>query len=145
MDLNKDLKEAMLAKDPIRVLTVKAIKTAFSVALTEKGAMGTLTPEQEIKIVQKLFNQRKESFEIFTRENRLELAEREKQEMDILAGYLPAQLPDEALRTIIEDVISIENATSIKDMGRVIGAVGKRVAGQAEGARISKMVKELLA
>ena len=144
MNIDQEIKTAMLAKDPIRLLAVKAIKNAFTLAKTEKGATGELTPEQEIKIIQKLCTQRKESYEIFSKENRPELAEKEKAELEILETFLPAQLPDDELKSIINEQVSILGATSIKDMGKVIGAVSKKVAGQAEGARISKMVKDLL-
>ncbi|HQV78323.1 MAG TPA: GatB/YqeY domain-containing protein [Chitinophagales bacterium] len=143
-NINTELKEAMLAKNEVKLRTIKAIKAAFLIAKTEKGASGEITTEQEIKILQKLYNQRKESFEIFTKENRPELAAREKEEMDVLVAYLPKQLDDEALKTIVQDAISVTGASSVKDMGKVIGMVSKNVAGQAEGARISAMVKEML-
>lgn len=143
-NINTELKEAMLAKNEVKLRTIKAIKAAFLIAKTEKGASGEITTEQEIKILQKLYNQRKESFEIFTKENRPELAAREKEEMDVLVAYLPKQLDDEALKTIVQDAISVTGASSVKDMGKVIGMVSKDVAGQAEGARISAMVKEML-
>ncbi|HUM52119.1 MAG TPA: GatB/YqeY domain-containing protein, partial [Chitinophagales bacterium] len=94
--------------------------------------------------LQKLFNQRKESFEIFTKENRAELAVREKEEMDVITSYLPAQMSDDDLKNIVKETIAETGATSVKDMGKVIGSVSKKVAGQAEGARISSLVKELL-
>ena len=94
--------------------------------------------------MQKLFNQRKESFEIFTKENRPELAIREKEEMDIIASYLPKQMSDDELKAIVQATITETGASSVKDMGKVIGSVSKKVAGQAEGARISALVKELL-
>ena len=134
----------MLSKNEVKLRTIKAIKAAFLIAKTEKGATGEITPEKEIKILQKLYNQRKESFEIFTKENRPELAVKEKEEMDVLITYLPKQMSDEELKAIVQATISETGATSIKDMGRVIGGVSKKVAGQAEGARISALVKELL-
>jgi uncharacterized protein YqeY len=143
-NMNQELKEAMLSKNEPKVRTLKAIKSAFIIAKTEKGANGEISAEQEIKILQKLFNQRKESLDIFTRENRPELAAKEKEEMDIIASYLPKQMNDDELKTIILSTITETGASSIKDMGKVIGSVSKKVAGQAEGARISAMVKELL-
>jgi len=143
-NMNQELKEAMLSKNEPKVRTLKAIKSAFIIAKTEKGANGEIAAEQEIKILQKLFNQRKESLDIFTRENRPELAAKEKEEMDIIASYLPKQMNDDELKTIILSTITETGASSIKDMGKVIGSVSKKVAGQAEGARISAMVKELL-
>lgn len=143
-NINNELKAAMLSKDEVKLRTIKAIKAAFLIAKTEKGATGEITQEQEIKILQKLYNQRKESFEIFTKENRAELAAREKEEMEVITTYLPKQLDDAALKEIVQTTITTTGATSIKDMGKVIGAVTKSVAGQAEGARISALVKELL-
>jgi uncharacterized protein YqeY len=96
-NLNNEIKNAMLNKEEARLRTLRAIKSAFLLAKTEKGSNGTISEEQEVKIIQKLFNQRKESFEIFTKENRAELAAKEKEEMDILNSYLPAQLSDEEL------------------------------------------------
>lgn len=143
-NINNELKEAMLSKNEVKVRTIKAIKAAFLLAKTEKGATGEITAEQEIKILQKLYNQRKESFEIFSKENRPELAVKEKEEMEMIAFYLPKQMNDEELTTIVQAVITETGASSIKDMGKVIGAVTKKVAGQAEGARISALVKSLL-
>jgi uncharacterized protein len=143
-NINNELKDAMLSKNEVKLRTIKAIKAAFLIAKTEKGASGEITPEQEIKILQKLYNQRKESFDIFSKENRPELAVKEKEEMEVIAAYLPAQLSEEALRAIVQETIAETGASSIKDMGKVIGSVSKKVAGQAEGARISALVKELL-
>jgi len=143
-NINNELKDAMLSKNEIKLRTLKAIKAAFLIAKTEKGATGEISTEQEIKILQKLFNQRKESFDIFTKENRPELAIREKEEMDVIASYLPKQMSDDELKNIVQATIAETGATSVKDMGKVIGSVSKKVAGQAEGARISSLVKELL-
>lgn len=143
-NINQELKDAMLSKNEVKLRTIKSIKAAFLLAKTEKGATGEITEEQEIKILQKLFNQRKESFEIFTKEHRPELASREKEEMDVIASYLPAQISDEELKGIVQESITATGASSVKDMGKVIGMVNKQVAGKAEGARISAMVKELL-
>jgi uncharacterized protein YqeY len=129
-NINNELKEAMLSKNEVKLRTIKAIKAAFLIAKTE--------------ILQKLFNQRKESFEIFTKENRPELAIREKEEMEVIAAYLPQQLDEVELTAIVKETIAETGASSIKDMGKVIGSVSKKVAGKAEGARISALVKELL-
>lgn len=142
--LDNDIKAAMLAKDESRLRTLRAIKSAFLLAKTEKGANGVITPEQEIKVLQKLFNQRKESFEIFSKENRPELAQKEKEEMDIIGALLPAQMSDEELKAQVEAIIAQVGATSIKDIGKVMGSASKALAGKAEGARISAMVKSLL-
>ncbi len=143
-NLNQEIKAAMLGKDEDRLRTLRAIKAAFLLGKTEKGSDGTLSQEQETKILQKLFNQRKESFEIFTKENRAELAVKEKAEMDILSTYLPAQLDDEALASIVKDTIVAIGATGIKDIGKTMGAVVAKTKGIADGARVSAMVKKVL-
>jgi uncharacterized protein YqeY len=143
--INEVIKQAMLAKDEPRLRTLRAIKAAFLLAKTEKGATGTLTDEQETKIIQKLFNQRRESFTIFSKENREELARKEKEEMDILESFLPKQLSDEELADILKGIIEQVGAKSPAEMGKVMGVASKSLAGKAEGARISAMVKELLA
>ena len=143
-NINNELKEAMLSRNDVKLRTIKSIKAAFLIAKTEKGSSGEINSEQEIKILQKLYNQRKESFDIFSKEARPELAAREKEEMDVIASYLPAQLSEEELKNIVQSTIAETGATSVKDMGKVIGSVSKKVAGKAEGARISALVKELL-
>src|SRR3954463_6104861 len=100
-NINNELKDAMLSKNEVKLRTIKSIKAAFLIAKTEKGSTGEITPEQEIKILQKLYNQRKESFDIFSKENRPELATREKEEMEVIQSYLPAQMSDEDLKNIV--------------------------------------------
>lgn len=143
--INEVIKQAMLAKDEPRLRTLRAIKAAFLLAKTEKGATGILTDEQETKIIQKLFNQRRESYTIFSKEGREELAGKEKEEMDILETFLPKQLGDEELTAIIKGIIEQVGAKAPSDMGKVMGVASKSLAGKAEGARISAKVKELLA
>jgi uncharacterized protein YqeY len=143
-NLNNEIKNAMLNKEEARLRTLRAIKSAFLLAKTEKGSNGTISEEQEIKIIQKLFNQRKESFEIFTKENRAELAVKEKEEMDILNSYLPVQLSNEDLEIAIKNIIEQNGATSMKEMGKIMGIASKELQGKAEGGRISALVKNLL-
>ena len=143
-NLNNEIKNAMLQKEEAKLRTLRAIKSAFLLAKTEKGGNGQISEEQELKVLQKLFNQRKESFEIFTKENRAELAAKEKEEMDIIGAYLPAQLSDEELKSTIQQIIQNLGVTSIKEMGKVMGAASKQLQGKAEGGRISAVVKELL-
>lgn len=142
--MNEALKKAMLAKDEATLRTLRGIKSAFLLAKTEKGSSGELNEEQEVKILQKLFNQRKESFDIFTKENRTDLAQKEKEEMDVISTFLPAQMDDAELEKVIADIISSTGATSLKDMGKVMGAANATLAGKADGKRISAMVKQLL-
>lgn len=143
-NLNNEIKDAMLQKNEAKLRTLRAIKSAFLLAKTEKGSNGTISEEQELKVIQKLFNQRKESFEIFTKENRAELAAKEKEEMEILQSYLPAQLSDDELIQAIKNIIAESGATSIKEMGKVMGLASKNLQGKAEGGRISAVVKSLL-
>lgn len=146
LDPNIDtaIKSAMLAKQQDVLRTLRAIKSAFLLAKTEKGATGTLTEEQETKIIQKLFNQRKEAFSIFEKEGRAELALKEKEEMDILATYLPKQMSDEELSDAVKAIIEQVGAKSPADMGKVMGVASKSLAGKAEGAKISALVRTLL-
>lgn len=139
------IKEAMLAKDEARLRTLRFIKSAFMLAKTEKGSTGTLTDEQEVKIIQKLFNQRKESYTVYLQQGREELAKTEKEEMDILESFLPKQMDDEELKAVLRAIIEQVGAKSPADMGKVMGVASKSLAGKAEGGRISATVKALLA
>ena len=138
------IKQAMLAKDEVQLRTLRYIKTAFTNAKTEKGATGTLTEEQETKIIQKLYNQRKEALSMYESQNREALAQTEREEMEILSNYLPKQLSDEDLTEALKKIINTLGATSPSDMGKVMGMASKSLAGKAEGARISAKVRELL-
>jgi hypothetical protein len=120
------------------------VKSAFLVAKTEKGAGGVINEVQEAKILQKLYNQRKEAQEIFAREGREELARKESEEMTVLAAYLPKSLSDEELEAAIKAIIAETGATGMKDIGKVMGTASKALAGKAEGGRISALVKTLL-
>ncbi len=139
------IKEAMLAKDEVRLRTLRSVKTAFTNAKTEKGATGTLTEDQETKIIQKLFNQRKEALSLYESQGREDLAQKEKEEMSILESFLPKQLSDEELTNTLKAIIEQVGAKAPSDMGKVMGVASKSLAGKAEGSRISAKVKELLA
>jgi uncharacterized protein len=142
--INEVIKQAMLSKDEARLRTLRAVKAAFLLAKTEKGASGTLSDEQEIKIIQKLFNQRREAHAIFAKEGREELAFKEKEEMDILETFLPKQMNDAELEETLKAIISQVGAKGPSDMGKVMGLASRALAGKAEGARISAAVKALL-
>lgn len=144
-NLMSAIKEAMLAKDEVKLRTLRSIKTAFTNAKTERGASGTLTEEQETKILQKLYNQRKEAFQMYDGQGREDLATKEKEEMEILESYLPKQMSDEELSTALKAIIEQVGAKSPAEMGKVMGVASKSLAGKAEGGRISAMVKTLLA
>jgi hypothetical protein len=142
--IDQEIKAAMLGKDEIRLRTLRAVKSAFLVAKTEKGAGGVINEVQEAKILQKLYNQRKEASEIFAREGREELARKESEEMTVLAAYLPKSLSDEELEAAIKAIIAETGATGMKDIGKVMGTASKALAGKADGGRISALVKTLL-
>lgn len=139
-----ELKTAMLAKDEKALRSLRAIKAAIILAKTAEGAGGELKEEDEIKMLQKLVKQRKDSFDIFTQQNRPELAAKEQEEIDIIEKFLPKQLSVEELKTAIAAVIAEAGATSAADMGKVMGLANKKLAGKADGKTISSVVKELL-
>jgi uncharacterized protein YqeY len=139
-----DLINAMKAKDKVALEAIRAAKTAFILAKAEKGATSVLTPEEELKIIQKLVKQRKESAAIYKEQNRPDLYEKEVIEADVLARYLPAKMSDEELTDIIKEIISRVGAKSPAEMGKVMGIATKELAGKADGREISSKVKQLL-
>ena len=140
-----DLKTAMLAKDEKSLRSLRAIKSAIINAKTAEGAHGEIKEEDEIKMLQKLVKQRKDSLEIYEKQNREDLAVKEREEIEVIEKFLPAQMSEEALREIISKVITETGATSPADMGKVMGAANKQLAGKADGKTIAAIVKELLA
>jgi uncharacterized protein YqeY len=138
------IKEAMLAKDKRALEALRAVKSAILLAKTEKGSGDELAEDAEIKLLQKLVKQRKESAEIFTTQNRPELAEEELFQANIIEQFLPQQLSDAELTAYIQNLIAELGVSDAKEMGKVIGAASKALAGQAEGKAISAKVKELL-
>lgn len=143
--INADIKTAMLAKDANALTSLRAVKAAILLAKTAEGAKEELSADDEIKIVQKLVKQRKDSLEIFEQQNRPDLAEKEKQEIAVIEKYLPAQLTSEELKTGLQKIIADTGASSPADMGKVMGIASKTFAGKADGKTISALVKELLA
>jgi uncharacterized protein YqeY len=137
------LKDAMKAKDQAAMRSLRAIKSAILLHQTS-GSGEVLDGDAEIKLLQKLVKQRKESAEIFHKQNREDLAVTEEEEIAIIEQFLPEQLSQEALTIEIKAIISELGATSIKDMGKVIGQAGQRLAGKAEGRAIADVVKQLL-
>jgi uncharacterized protein YqeY len=123
---------------------LRAIKAAILLAKTSEGAGGQLTEADEIKLLQKLVKQRKDSLEIFQQQNRTDLAQKELEEIAVIEQFLPKQLSEDALRKVITDIIQQVGANSPADMGKVMGAANKQLAGQADGKSISVVVKELL-
>lgn len=140
-----DLINAMKAKDKVALEAIRAAKTAFILAKAEKGASSVLTQEDELKIIQKLVKQRKESAEIYREQNRMDLYEKEVIEAEVLERYLPAKMSDEELTGIIKEIITRLGAKSPADMGKVMGVAAKELAGRADGKEISVKVRQLLA
>jgi uncharacterized protein YqeY len=140
-----DLKTAMLAKDEKSLRSLRAIKAAILLAKTSEGAAGEIKEEDEIKLLQKLVKQRKDSLEIFQQQNRTDLAQKEQEEIEVIEKFLPKQLSGEELKGIIATIIAETGASSPADMGKVMGAATKQLAGKADGKAISALVKELLA
>jgi uncharacterized protein YqeY len=140
-----DLKTAMLAKDEKTVRSLRAIKAAIILAKTSEGAGGEIKAEDEIKLLQKLVKQRKDSLEIFQQQNRTDLAQKEQEEIEVIEKFLPKQLSAEELKAIITGIIAETGASSPADMGKVMGVATKQLAGKADGKAISALVKELLA
>jgi uncharacterized protein YqeY len=142
--VSNDIKAAMLAKDKIRLEALRGVKKEFLEAKTAKGSDGELNDETAIKILQKMVKQRKESAAIYSEQNRPELAEKELAEVAVLENYLPKQISLEELEKNIREIIAQTGATSLKDMGKVMGATTKALSGKAEGRLISETVKRLL-
>jgi uncharacterized protein YqeY len=139
-----DLKTAMLAKDEASLRGLRAIKAAIILAKTAEGAGGTLKEEDEIKMLQKLIKQRRDSLEIYQQQQRTDLAQKEQEEIAVIEKFLPKQLDEAALKAVISKIIADTGASSPADMGKVMGAATKQLAGQADGKTISAVVKELL-
>lgn len=142
--IQKDIMEAMKAHDEARLNATRGIKSEILLAKTS-GAEHELMDADVLKIIQKLVKQRKESAELYTQGNRPELAEKELSEMRVMEAYLPKALSEDEVRNILKEVVAEVGATGPKDMGKVMGAATKRLAGQADGRLISTIVKELLA
>ncbi len=138
-----DLMAAMKAQDKVKLDALRALKTAFIIAKSETGA-SDIEDDAELKIVQKLIKQRRDSATEFAANNRQDLAEKENAEADVLSMYLPKQISAEELEKAIKEIIVAVGATSMKDMGKVMGIASKKLAGTADGKAISEMVKKIL-
>lgn len=142
--VSDDIKKAMLARDSVRLESLRGIKKEFLEAKTAKGSDGTLTDERAIQILSKMVKQRRESAEIYTQQNRPELAEAELAQAAVIEEYMPKQLTAEELDAALREIIARVGATSAKEMGKVMGVASKELAGKAEGRAISAAVKALL-
>ena len=138
----EELKNAMRAKDRVALEALRAIKSA--ILLEKTSGKGELTEEGELKLLQKLVKQRKESAQIYRQQNRPDLAEVEEGQAAVIEKFLPKQLSEEELEPVIKKIIEETGASSIKDMGRVMGTAAKQLAGKADNRTISTIVKRLL-
>ncbi|WP_257670247.1 GatB/YqeY domain-containing protein [Parapedobacter tibetensis] len=143
--IDQDIKSAMLAKDNTRLRGLRAIKAAILLAKTEKGHAEALTEETEIKVLQKLAKQRKESADIYKQQNRDDLYRIEIEELEVIEGYMPKQLGREEIESIVKQLIADTGASGIKDMGKIMGLANQKLAGQANGKTISEIARALLA
>lgn len=143
--ISADIKAAMLARDKVRLETLRGIKKEFLEAKTAKGGDGTLPDDAAIKILSKMAKQRKETAQIYDEQNRMDLRDNELAEAAVIEEYLPKQLSDEELTAALREIIAQVGATSPKEMGKVMGVASKALAGKADGRAISAKVKELLA
>jgi len=138
------MKEAMKSKDAVALESLRAIKAEILLANTKNGASEGLSLEDEIKLLQKLVKQRKDSAALYLDQDRKDLAEPELAQVEIIAQFLPEQMSADELKKVVADVISTTGASSMKDMGKVMGMASKQLAGKADGKAISAVVKELL-
>ena len=143
--ISKDIVAAMKAKDKIRLETLRNIKKFFIEAKTAPGANDTLTDAQALKILSKLAKQGRDTAKLYTEQGRPDLSEEEAAQSTIIEEYLPKALTPEELEAAVKVIIAETGATSMKDMGRVMGEASKRLAGKADGKAISDWVKKLLA
>ena len=142
--IDQDIKTAMLAKNEAGLRGLRAIKSALLVAKTEKGAAQQLDESTELKVLQKLVKQRKESAAIYQEQNRPDLYQIEAEEISVIEAYLPKALAEEEVAAIIRNLINQSGASGMQDMGKVMGLATKALAGQADGKLISELVKQLL-
>jgi uncharacterized protein YqeY len=143
--INQDIKAAMIAKDAVRLRGLRAVKAAILLAKTEKAGVEELTEDAEIKVLQKLVKQRKESGEIYKAQGREDLFQTEFEEQKVIEEYLPKQLSREEIEVVVKNIIAETGAAGMKDMGKVMGAANAQLAGKADGKTISEIVKSSLA
>lgn len=144
LNINGAIKTAMLAKAEAELRALRAIKAAVLLAKTAEGSSGELSEADEQKLLQKLAKQRKDSLDIFRQQNRPDLAVKEEEELAVIERYLPKQMSEDEIRAALKEIIASVGAASPADMGKVMGAATKQLAGKADGKVISALVKELL-
>ncbi len=138
------LKDAMRAKDEVALRTLRAIKAAILVEKTASGAKEELTEADELKLLTKMAKQRKDSLDIFTQQNRADLAAKEAEEIEVINKFLPAQLSEAEIEAAVKEIIAQVGASSPADLGKVMGPANKALAGKADGKMIADIVKRLL-
>ena len=143
--ISEDIKAAMKARDKVALETLRNVKKVFLEAKTAPGANDTLTDEDALKLMQKLVKQGKDAAQIYVGQNRQDLADEELAQVAVIERYLPKMLSVEELEAAVKQIIEAVGATSMKDMGKVMGTATKQLAGKAEGRAINEMVKKLLA
>lgn len=142
--IDQEIKQAMLAKDQVKLRGLRAIKAALLLAKTEKGQADEINDDLEIKILQKLVKQRKESADIYETQGREDLRQVEQEEIDVISQFLPKQLERSEIEHIIAAIIAETGASSVKEMGKVMGLANAKLAGKAEGKLIGEIVKSQL-
>jgi uncharacterized protein len=142
--IDADIKAAMLAKEKDKLTALRSIKSMILLEETKEGAVAELSTDDEIRLLTKAAKQRRDSLEVFTNQNRPDLAEKEAAELAVIEVYLPKQLDAEQLRAALQAIVSELGATGPADLGKVMGVATKRLAGQAEGKAVSAAVKEML-
>lgn len=142
--INEDIKTAMKAGDKLKLEALRAVKSAILLAKTDKGGSDEMSKEAEIALLNKLVKTRKESYDLYVQNNRTDLADVEKAQMDAISVYLPAQMSDEDLEKEVKAIIAQVGATSAAEMGKVMGAATKALAGKADNKRISELIKKIL-
>jgi uncharacterized protein YqeY len=143
--IDQEIKKAMLAKDQAQLRGLRAIKAALLLAKTEKGSAEDITEDAEVKIIQKLIKQRRESSDIYKTQGREDLAKIEDEEIEVISNFLPKQMDKAEVEAVIARLISESGASSVKDMGKVMGLANKELAGKADGKLIAETVKSQLA
>lgn len=143
--ISNDIKEAMKARDKVRLEALRNIKKVFIEAKTAPGANDTLEDAQALKILQKLAKQGHDSADLYTSQNRPDLAEEEMAQVNVIESYLPKQMSEEEIEAVVKEIITQTGAQSMKEMGKVMGIASKQLAGKADGKKISEIVKKLLA
>ena len=144
LTINEQIKQAMLGKKEADLRGLRAIKSAILLAKTSGANKDGLTAEDEMKMLQKLVKTRKDSLDIYIQQNREDLAKVEREEIEVIERFLPKQLSEEEIKAVVKDVIAQVGATSAADLGKVMGASTKALAGKADGKVVSAIVKQLL-